>query len=106
MRLALEQARRSIALASPNPCVGAVVVNPDQQVIASAHYTYDGVRHAEVLALEQAGAAARGATLYINLEPCSHQGRTAPCAEAVVRSGVRRVVIGMLDPNPQVDGGG
>jgi diaminohydroxyphosphoribosylaminopyrimidine deaminase / 5-amino-6-(5-phosphoribosylamino)uracil reductase len=106
MHLALDEARRSTALASPNPRVGAVLVTPDAQIIASAHYTYDGVRHAEVIALEQAGSAARGATLYINLEPCSHQGRTGPCAEAVIRSGVRRVVIGMRDPNPLVDGGG
>jgi diaminohydroxyphosphoribosylaminopyrimidine deaminase/5-amino-6-(5-phosphoribosylamino)uracil reductase len=106
MAMALDEARRSIALASPNPCVGAVLVNPSGQLLAAAHYTYDGVRHAEILALEQAGAAARGATLYLNLEPCSHQGRTGPCAEAVVRSGVRRVVIGMRDPNPLVDGAG
>ena len=106
MSMALGEARRSIALASPNPCVGAVLISPEGQSIASAHYTYDGVRHAEILALEQAGSAARGATLYTNLEPCSHQGRTGPCAEAVIRSGVRRVVIGMRDPNPLVNGGG
>ena len=106
MSLALDEARRSIALASPNPHVGAVLVNSDGQVIASAHYTYDGVRHAEVLALEQAGSSAKGATLYCNLEPCSHHGRTGPCAEAVVGSGIRRVVIGMRDPNPLVDVGG
>jgi len=106
MAMALDEARRSITLASPNPCVGAVLVNPSGQLLAAAHYTYDGVRHAEILALEQAGAAARSATLYLNLEPCSHQGRTGPCAEAVVRSGVRRVVIGMRDPNPLVDGAG
>jgi diaminohydroxyphosphoribosylaminopyrimidine deaminase/5-amino-6-(5-phosphoribosylamino)uracil reductase len=69
-------------------------------------YTYEGVRHAEVLAIEQAGGQARGATLYINLEPCSHQGRTPPCADAVIAAGIRRVVASIEDPNPQVSGRG
>jgi diaminohydroxyphosphoribosylaminopyrimidine deaminase/5-amino-6-(5-phosphoribosylamino)uracil reductase len=105
MREALDLARRGIGLASPNPCVGAVVVR-DGAMVGRGSYTYDGVKHAEALALEQAGEAARGSTLYLNLEPCSHQGRTGPCAEAVIAWGVKRVVAAMRDPNPQVNGQG
>jgi diaminohydroxyphosphoribosylaminopyrimidine deaminase/5-amino-6-(5-phosphoribosylamino)uracil reductase len=106
MQRALELARLGTALASPNPCVGAVVVDANGQVIGEGSYTYDGLKHAEILALEQAGARARDAALYINLEPCSHQGRTGPCADAVIHSGVRRVVAAIEDPNPQVQGQG
>ncbi|MFI5088012.1 MAG: bifunctional diaminohydroxyphosphoribosylaminopyrimidine deaminase/5-amino-6-(5-phosphoribosylamino)uracil reductase RibD [Terriglobales bacterium] len=106
MQRALELARQGIALVSPNPCVGAVLVDANGQVTGEGAYTYDGLKHAEILALEQAGERARGATLYINLEPCSHQGRTGPCADAVIKSGVRRVVAAMQDPNPQVQGQG
>jgi diaminohydroxyphosphoribosylaminopyrimidine deaminase/5-amino-6-(5-phosphoribosylamino)uracil reductase len=105
MREALELARQGVGLASPNPCVGALVVR-DGNIIGRGSYTYDGVKHAEVLALEQAGEAARGATLYLNLEPCSHEGRTGPCADAVIAAGVTRVVAAMRDSNPQVDGKG
>ena len=73
---------------------------------ATGTHTYDGVKHAEVLAIEQAGARARGGTLYLNLEPCSHQGRTGPCADAVIAAGITRVVCSMQDPNPQVAGQG
>jgi diaminohydroxyphosphoribosylaminopyrimidine deaminase/5-amino-6-(5-phosphoribosylamino)uracil reductase len=76
------------------------------EVVGEGWYEYDGVRHAEVIALERAGEAARGATLYVTLEPCSHHGRTPPCAEAVVGAGVARVVVGARDPNPLVDGRG
>jgi diaminohydroxyphosphoribosylaminopyrimidine deaminase / 5-amino-6-(5-phosphoribosylamino)uracil reductase len=106
MQRALELARHGIALTSPNPCVGAVLVDAGGQVIGEGAYTYDGLKHAEVLALEQAGESARGATLYINLEPCSHQGRTGPCADAVIKAGVRRVVAAIEDPNPQIQGQG
>ena len=75
-------------------------------VVGSGSYTYDGLKHAEILAIEQAAEKARGATLFINLEPCSHQGRTGPCADAVIAAGVRRVVACMSDPNPQVNGHG
>jgi diaminohydroxyphosphoribosylaminopyrimidine deaminase / 5-amino-6-(5-phosphoribosylamino)uracil reductase len=75
-------------------------------VVGEGWYEYDGVRHAEVIALEQAGDAARGATLYVTLEPCSHHGRTPPCADAVAAAGVKRVVVGARDPNPLVDGRG
>ncbi len=107
MRQALELARQGIALASPNPCVGAVAVDESSgEVLGRGTYTYAGVKHAEVIALEQAGERARGATLYLNLEPCSHQGRTGPCADAVIQAGVRRVVAAMEDPNPLVSGKG
>ncbi|MCL6565573.1 MAG: bifunctional diaminohydroxyphosphoribosylaminopyrimidine deaminase/5-amino-6-(5-phosphoribosylamino)uracil reductase RibD [Acidobacteriia bacterium] len=105
MDRALELARRGEALASPNPMVGAVIV-ADGRVVGEAFHTYDGVRHAEVLALEAAGAAARGATLYVNLEPCCHTGRTPPCTEALLRAGIARVVAAMADPNPAVHGRG
>ncbi|MGZ4817519.1 MAG: bifunctional diaminohydroxyphosphoribosylaminopyrimidine deaminase/5-amino-6-(5-phosphoribosylamino)uracil reductase RibD [Terriglobales bacterium] len=103
---ALGLASQGIGLASPNPCVGAVIVDAAGTVVGEGAYTYDGLKHAEILALEQAGERARGATLYINLEPCSHQGRTGPCAEAVISAGIRRVAASMEDPNPQVHGQG
>ena len=102
---ALELAYRGRALASPNPMVGAVIVN-NGAVVGRAFHTYEGRKHAEILALEQAGTRARGATLYLNLEPCSHQGRTPPCADAVIEAGVARVVAPLEDPNPQVAGAG
>ena len=106
LRRALELAREGIGLASPNPCVGAVVVDSKGRVAGEGLHTFAGVEHAEILALEQAGEKARGGVLYINLEPCSHQGRTAPCADAVISAGVRRVVACMQDPNPLVAGKG
>jgi len=106
LRQALELARRGIGLTAPNPNVGAVIVNNRGEVVGTGTHTYEGVKHAEVLALEHAGDKARGSTLYINLEPCSHQGRTGPCADALIAAGVRRVVGGILDPNPQVSGRG
>ena len=103
---ALELARQGIALASPNPYVGAVITDARGEIVGTGTYTYDGVKHAEVRALEHAGEKTRGGTLYINLEPCSHQGRTPPCADAVVAAGIHRVVASMQDPNPQVSGRG
>jgi diaminohydroxyphosphoribosylaminopyrimidine deaminase/5-amino-6-(5-phosphoribosylamino)uracil reductase len=103
---ALQLARRGVGLTSPNPNVGAVLVDDRGQIVGEGFHTYDGVKHAEVLAIEQAGERARGATLYLNLEPCSHQGRTGPCAEAVIAAGIRRVVACMPDPNPLVSGRG
>ena len=103
---ALDLARQSIGLASPNPYVGAVITNAQGDVVGTGAYTYDGIKHAEVRALEQAGQQARGGTLYINLEPCSHQGRTPPCADAVIAAGIRRVLASMPDPNPQVSARG
>lgn len=106
LRQALDLARRGIGLTSPNPNVGAVIVDDHGEVVGTGTHTYEGVKHAEVLALEQAGSKARGATLYINLEPCSHQGRTGPCADALIAAGIRRVVAGIVDPNPLVAGQG
>src|SRR5260221_10752386 len=87
---ALELARAGIALTSPNPCVGAVLATSDGTVAGEGFHTYDDKKHAEILALERAGERARGGTLYVNLEPCSHQGRTGPCADAVISAGIRR----------------
>ena len=106
LRRALDLARQGIGLTSPNPCVGAVIVDAKGTVVGKGSHTYDGLKHAEVLAIEQAGEKARGATLYINLEPCSHQGRTGPCAGALIAAGISRVVASMLDPNPLVSGQG
>jgi diaminohydroxyphosphoribosylaminopyrimidine deaminase / 5-amino-6-(5-phosphoribosylamino)uracil reductase len=102
---ALELAERGRGRSGDHPLVGAVVVR-DGEVVGEGWYEYDGVRHAEAIALEQAGDAARGAILYVTLEPCSHHGRTPPCADAVVAAGVARVVVGARDPNPVVDGRG
>src|SRR5215467_5382564 len=106
LQQALQLAKKSFGLATPNPNVGALLVGASGSVVGEGFYTYDGVKHAEVKAIEQAGEKARGATLYINLEPCSHHGRTGPCAEAVVRAGIKRVVACMPDPNPLVSGRG
>jgi diaminohydroxyphosphoribosylaminopyrimidine deaminase/5-amino-6-(5-phosphoribosylamino)uracil reductase len=106
LQRALNLARQGIGLASPNPYVGAVLVDPQGNIVGTGTYTYDGVKHAEVLAIERAGSKARGATLYIDLEPCSHQGRTPPCADAVIAAGILRVVVSMADPNPAVSGRG
>ena len=106
LQQALDLAHLGVGLASPNPCVGAVIVDAHGNVIGTGSHTYAAIKHAEVLALEQAGDKARGGTLYINLEPCSHQGRTPPCADAVIAAGIRRVVASMNDPNPAVAGRG
>jgi len=106
MRLALELARQGIGLTSPNPQVGAVVLDSQEQLAGEGFHTYDGKKHGEILALEAAGQRARGGTLYLNLEPCSHEGRTGPCADAIVKAGVARVVAAMQDPNPLVRGKG
>jgi len=106
MQQALELAREGVTLASPNPYVGAVLVGPAGEVIGRGTHTYEGRKHAEILAMEQAGQRARGATLYLNLEPCSHTGRTPPCADAVIKAGIKHVVVAMRDPNPLVSGAG
>jgi diaminohydroxyphosphoribosylaminopyrimidine deaminase/5-amino-6-(5-phosphoribosylamino)uracil reductase len=105
MRQALALARRGRALAHPNPMVGALLVR-NGRVVGQGFHTYDGLLHAEVIAIQQAERRARGSTLYVNLEPCSHSGRTGPCTEAILEAGVRRVVAAMLDPNPLVTGKG
>lgn len=105
MEEALRLAGESLGRTSPNPAVGAVLVR-DGEVVGRAFHTWSGVKHAEVLALEQAGDRARGATLYLTLEPCSHQGRTPPCVDAILGAGVARVIAAMEDPNPRVRGEG
>ena len=106
MQQALDLARQGVALTSPNPCVGAVLVAESGKIVGRGAHTYENRKHAEVLALEEAGQRARGSTLYLNLEPCTHVGRTGPCADAVIAAGVKRVVAAMLDPNPLVAGRG
>jgi diaminohydroxyphosphoribosylaminopyrimidine deaminase/5-amino-6-(5-phosphoribosylamino)uracil reductase len=106
LQRALDLARAGVGLASPNPYVGAVITDAEGNVVGSGTYTYGGVKHAEILALEQAGPKARGGTLYINLEPHAHQGRTPPCTDALIKAGIRRVVASMADPNPKVSGRG
>ncbi|MBV8820401.1 MAG: bifunctional diaminohydroxyphosphoribosylaminopyrimidine deaminase/5-amino-6-(5-phosphoribosylamino)uracil reductase RibD [Acidobacteriaceae bacterium] len=102
---ALRLAEQARGLTSPNPTVGAVVVR-DGEVVGRGAHTWSGVDHAEVVALREAGDAARGATLYVTLEPCSHEGRTGPCVDAIISAGVARVVAPMQDPNPLVSGKG
>jgi len=105
LREALDLARKGDAQASPNPLVGAVLVR-DGEAVGRGFHTWAGVKHGEILALEEAGERARGATLYINLEPCCHQGRTGPCTAALIQAGVARVVAALEDPNPLVAGEG
>ena len=105
MRMALDEARKAWGRTSPNPCVGAVIVKGDG-VVATGYHERAGTPHAEIHALQKAGEQARGATMFVTLEPCNHSGRTGPCSHAVVAGGIRRVVIGMLDPNSLVAGGG
>ncbi|MCZ2156582.1 MAG: bifunctional diaminohydroxyphosphoribosylaminopyrimidine deaminase/5-amino-6-(5-phosphoribosylamino)uracil reductase RibD [Bryobacterales bacterium] len=104
LREALALAAKGVGMTSPNPAVGALLVR-DGQVLGTGYHTWAGVRHAEVRALDEAGDA-RGATLYVTLEPCSHTGRTPPCTEALIAAGITRVVCAMEDPNPLVQGKG
>ena len=101
---ALELAERGRGKVEDHPLVGAVLVHSDE-VVGEGWYEYANVDHAEAIALAQAGERARGATLYVTLEPCNHTGRTPPCSEAVIAAGVARVVIGARDPNPKAAGG-
>jgi diaminohydroxyphosphoribosylaminopyrimidine deaminase/5-amino-6-(5-phosphoribosylamino)uracil reductase len=105
MEEALRLAGQSRGLTSPNPTVGAVVVQ-GARVVGRGSHTWAGVDHAEIVALRDAGDAARGSTLYVTLEPCSHVGRTGPCVDAIIQAGVSRVVAPMQDPNPLVSGKG
>ena len=105
MHLALSLARKGMGTTSPNPMVGAVIVRGNR-VIGKGYHRKAGMPHAEIVALNDAKEEARGATLYINLEPCAHVGRTPPCVNSIIAAGVRRVVVAMLDPNPLVNGKG
>lgn len=106
MHCALSMARRGAGLTAPNPSVGCVIVNKDGCIIARAVTSSGGRPHAEKIALEKAGVAAKGATAYVTLEPCAHHGQTPPCAMALAEAGVARVVIGVLDCDPRVSGKG
>ncbi|MDJ0674049.1 MAG: bifunctional diaminohydroxyphosphoribosylaminopyrimidine deaminase/5-amino-6-(5-phosphoribosylamino)uracil reductase RibD [Calothrix sp. MO_167.B42] len=105
MQRCLLLARRALGRTSPNPLVGAVIVK-DGKIIGEGFHPCAGEPHAEVFALRAAGDNARGATIYVSLEPCNHHGRTPPCSEAIIRAGLTKVVVGMVDPNPLVAGGG
>ncbi len=105
MQLALKEARKGLGRTSPNPCVGAVIVK-DDRVVATGYHRQAGTPHAEIHALRMAGDKAIGADMYVTLEPCNHQGRTGPCSHAVAASGIKKVIIGMRDPNPLVNGSG
>jgi diaminohydroxyphosphoribosylaminopyrimidine deaminase / 5-amino-6-(5-phosphoribosylamino)uracil reductase len=100
---ALALARKGTGLASPNPMVGCVIVQSGE-IVGEGFHQYDWRDHAEIVALKSAGEKARGATLYVNLEPCNHTGRTGPCTDAILKAGVARVVIAVRDTNPNVDG--
>ena len=105
MRQALREAKKGLGRTSPNPCVGAVIVK-NGEVVAKGYHKKAGTPHAEIHALRSAGLAAAGATMYVTLEPCNHTGKTPPCSHAVAAAGIARVVVGMEDPNPLVDGTG
>src|SRR5437899_302823 len=105
MSEALALARQGVALATPNPMVGCVLVR-DKVVVGRGFHTWNGIKHAEILALEEAGNQAAGATAYVTLEPCSHTGRTGPCADALIAAKIAKVVIAASDPNPLVAGEG
>ena len=105
MNLALQNAQAMKGQTDPNPLVGAVIVNDNRIVGVGAHMKA-GEPHAEIHAIRMAGDKTKGATIYVTLEPCSHHGRTGPCAEAIVKAGIQTVVIATLDPNPVVSGRG
>jgi diaminohydroxyphosphoribosylaminopyrimidine deaminase/5-amino-6-(5-phosphoribosylamino)uracil reductase len=105
MRRAIQLAGRGLGTTSPNPVVGCVLLDPTGEVVGEGFHAYAGGPHAEIVALAQAGARARGGTAVVTLEPCDHQGRTGPCTQALIQAGVARVVIGVTDPNPLAGGG-
>ncbi|MBD3181233.1 bifunctional diaminohydroxyphosphoribosylaminopyrimidine deaminase/5-amino-6-(5-phosphoribosylamino)uracil reductase RibD [Candidatus Poribacteria bacterium] len=105
MQLALELAEKARGRTSPNPMVGAVIVR-DDKIVGQGYHRKAGTPHAEIHAIDDAGELAKGSTMYVSLEPCSHQGRTGPCTEAIIKAGLSRVVMAMEDPNPRVSGRG
>ncbi len=106
MHQALSLARKALGNVSPNPAVGAVVLNKEGQIVGQGYTQPPGSDHAEIVALKQAGEAARGGTMYVTLEPCCHYGKTPPCTKAIITSGIREIHIATLDPNPLVGGKG
>lgn len=106
MHRAIELAALGEGYVEPNPMVGAVLVDDSLNLIGEGHHEHFGGPHAEISAIDRAGARANGATLFVTLEPCCHQGKTGPCTKAIIDAGIRRVVIGMSDPAPHIDGGG
>ncbi|HPP07034.1 MAG TPA: bifunctional diaminohydroxyphosphoribosylaminopyrimidine deaminase/5-amino-6-(5-phosphoribosylamino)uracil reductase RibD, partial [Syntrophorhabdaceae bacterium] len=105
MRLALSLAKKGRGTTSPNPMVGAIIVR-DDKVVGKGYHKKAGLPHAEIIAINEAKEHARGATLYVNLEPCVHFGKTPPCTEAIINAGIKKVVMAMFDPNPLVSGRG
>ncbi|MFA5374048.1 MAG: bifunctional diaminohydroxyphosphoribosylaminopyrimidine deaminase/5-amino-6-(5-phosphoribosylamino)uracil reductase RibD, partial [Candidatus Omnitrophota bacterium] len=105
MKMALGLALKAKGRTSPNPLVGALVVK-NNKVVGGGYHEKAGLSHAELVALNEAGPAARGATLYVTLEPCAHYGRTPPCVDEIIRSGIKHAVVAMVDPNPLVNGKG
>jgi len=105
MQRAIKLARKALGRTAPNPAVGAVIVRRGQ-IVGEGFHPKAGEPHAEIFALQEAGTQALGADIYVTLEPCSHQGRTGPCADALIAAGIRRVFVGTIDPNPQVAGRG
>src|SRR5438067_12416562 len=106
MQRALEPAAGGIGQVSAGRLLATVIVDPNRQIAGEGFYLFDQIKHAETVALEQAGDQARGATAYVSLEPHSHQGRTAPCTDALIKAGIKRVVAPIEDPNPKVSGRG
>lgn len=106
MKRALGLAARGVGLVSPGPLVGTVIVDPQNKIVGEGFYVFDQIKHAETVALEQAGENACGATAYVSLEPHAHQGRTTPCTDALIKAGIKRVVAPIEDPNPRVSGRG
>ena len=105
MRMALDAAQKGVGRTAPNPPVGAVIVNADR-VVGVGFHPQAGQPHAEIFALQQAGHNARDADIYVTLEPCSHYGKTPPCADALIAAGIKTVYVGVVDPNPRVAGMG
>ncbi len=105
MQHAIRLAKKGLYTTDPNPCVGCVIVR-DGEIVGEGWHRYAGEPHAEINALEQAGDKAEGATVFVTLEPCSHTGKTPPCAEALINAGVKKVIVAMIDPNPLVAGDG
>ncbi|WP_417386861.1 bifunctional diaminohydroxyphosphoribosylaminopyrimidine deaminase/5-amino-6-(5-phosphoribosylamino)uracil reductase RibD [Gimesia sp.] len=106
MQRALELARQGIGSVEPNPAVGSVIVDDNLKLIGEGYHQQYGGPHAEIHALNMAGGQAQSKTIYVTLEPCCHQGKTGPCSQALIRAGIKKVVIAMRDPAPHVDGGG